>query len=140
MYFIGFIFYVLMALSYCFVDEVYEIINQSYLLAQTLTIIMGLFYLYPLLIFIVIFTCSLKNEKAKRLIESQTKLAASVSVSLGLIGTFQGLTAMVASIAKSMGGSSDMTEKMNAMLSAISSALSAMSYAFLTSILGVTIS
>lgn len=47
MYFIGFIFYVLMALSYCFVDEVYEIINQSYLLAQTLTIIMGLFYLYP---------------------------------------------------------------------------------------------
>ncbi|EDY9315024.1 hypothetical protein GP163_004457 [Salmonella enterica] len=140
MYFIGFIFYVLMALSYCFFDEVYEIINQSYLLAQTLTIIMGLFYLYPLLIFIVIFTCSLKNEKGKRLIESQTKLAASVSVSLGLIGTFQGLTAMVASIAKSMGGSSDMTEKMNAMLSAISSALSAMSYAFLTSILGVTIS
>ncbi|EDW8498256.1 hypothetical protein CRB79_004623 [Salmonella enterica subsp. enterica serovar Enteritidis] len=140
MYLIGFLFYILIVLSYYFVDEIYEIINQSYLLAQALTIIMGVFYLYPLLIFIVIYVCSLKNEKAKKLIESQTKLAASVSVSLGLIGTFQGLTAMVASIAKSMGGNSDMTEKMNAMLSAISSALSAMSYAFLTSILGVTVS
>ncbi|QPR27643.1 hypothetical protein I6G97_14675 [Edwardsiella hoshinae] len=140
MYLVGFLFYALIVFSYYFVDEIYEIINQSYLLAQALTIIMGAFYLYPLLIFIVICACSLKNEKAKKLIDSQTKLAASVSVSLGLIGTFQGLTAMVASIAKSMGGSSDMAEKMNAMLSAISSALSAMSYAFLTSILGVTIS
>lgn len=140
MYLIGFVFYVLTVLSFYFVDEVYEIINQSYLLAQALTIVMGGLYLYPLLIFIVICVCSLKSEKAKKLIDSQTKLAASVSVSVGLIGTFQGLTAMVASIAKSMGGSSDMTEKMNSMLSAISSALSAMSYAFLTSILGVTIS
>ncbi|HGB5296749.1 TPA: hypothetical protein ACIVOJ_004834, partial [Salmonella enterica subsp. diarizonae serovar 61:l,v:z35] len=83
---------------------------------------------------------SLKTEKYKKVIASQTKLAASVSVSLGLIGTFQGLTAMVSSIAKSMGGSSDMAEKMNSMLNAIASALSAMSYAFLTSILGVAVS
>ncbi|HGB6042461.1 TPA: hypothetical protein ACIVWC_004930, partial [Salmonella enterica subsp. diarizonae serovar 61:l,v:z35] len=47
---------------------------------------------------------------------------------------------MVSSIAKSMGGSSDMAEKMNSMLNAIASALSAMSYAFLTSILGVAVS
>ncbi|SPW33109.1 Uncharacterised protein [Edwardsiella tarda] len=140
MYLIGFLFYVLTVLSYYFSDGVYEIVNQSYLLAQTLTIIMGFIYIYPLLIFIAICVFSLKTEKARKLIESQTKLAASVSVSLGLIGTFQGLTAMVASIAKSMGGSNDMAEKMNSMLSAISSALSAMSYAFLTSILGVTVS
>ncbi|HDC1342934.1 TPA: hypothetical protein O7V46_005101, partial [Escherichia coli] len=75
-----------------------------------------------------------------KLIDSQTKIAASVAVSVGLIGTFQGLTAMVSAIASSMGGEGDMSEKMGSMLSAISSALSAMSYAFLTSILGVAVS
>ncbi|EAM2866726.1 hypothetical protein AHS81_23890 [Salmonella enterica] len=140
MYLIGFVFYLLISISYYFVSEINEIINQSYLLAQALTIMMGFIYIYPLVIFLFICLCSLKTEKYKKLIVSQTKLAASVSVSLGLIGTFQGLTAMVSSIAKSMGGSSDMAEKMNSMLNAISSALSAMSYAFLTSILGVAVS
>ncbi|ELE0405025.1 hypothetical protein RC824_004633, partial [Salmonella enterica subsp. enterica serovar Kentucky] len=140
MYYIGFVFYALAFASYFFVNEVYEIINQSYLLAQVLTLIMGGIYLYPLIIFLFICVFSVKTENAKKIIDSQTKLAASVSVSLGLIGTFQGLTAMVSSIAKSMGGSSDMAEKMNSMLNAISAALSAMSYAFLTSILGVAVS
>ncbi|HGP1802072.1 TPA: hypothetical protein ACLGPA_004678 [Salmonella enterica] len=140
MYIIGFFFYVLIAILYCLVSDIKEIINQSYLLAQALTIIMGVVYIYPLFIFIFICLGSLKTEKYKKVIASQTKLAASVSVSLGLIGTFQGLTAMVSSIAKSMGGSSDMAEKMNSMLNAIASALSAMSYAFLTSILGVAVS
>ncbi|EDJ1214271.1 hypothetical protein GFA11_24455, partial [Salmonella enterica subsp. enterica serovar Kentucky] len=139
-YYIGFVFYALAFASYFFVNEVYEIINQSYLLAQVLTLIMGGIYLYPLIIFLFICVFSVKTENAKKIIDSQTKLAASVSVSLGLIGTFQGLTAMVSSIAKSMGGSSDMAEKMNSMLNAISAALSAMSYAFLTSILGVAVS
>ncbi|TOD19776.1 hypothetical protein CGJ69_24615, partial [Vibrio parahaemolyticus] len=62
------------------------------------------------------------------------------AVSLGLIGTFQGLTAMVSSIAASMGGEGDLSEKMGSMIGAISQALSAMSYAFLTSILGVAVS
>ncbi|HCR1994084.1 TPA: hypothetical protein ONC48_004364, partial [Enterobacter hormaechei subsp. steigerwaltii] len=93
-----------------------------------------------LAIFVFICALSKKTDKHKHIIDSQTKIAASVSVSLGLIGTFQGLTAMVSSIASSMGGEGDIAEKMNSMLAAISSALSAMSYAFLTSILGVAVS
>ncbi|MDZ8651840.1 hypothetical protein ACNIV9_25365 [Escherichia coli] len=140
MYFIGFLFYALVVYSYFFIDEIYEIINQSYILARAITIGMGSLYIYPLLIFTCVCLFAKKTEKYKSIVDSQTKLAASVSVSLGLIGTFQGLTAMVSSIAKSMGGEGDMAEKMNSMLSAISSALSAMSYAFLTSIVGVAVS
>ncbi|MFV9261049.1 hypothetical protein [Citrobacter freundii] len=140
MYLIGFLFYIIIALSYCYIDEIYEIVNQSYLLAQSITIGMGVLYIYPLAIFVYICALSKRTDKHKHIIDSQTKIAASVSVSLGLIGTFQGLTAMVSSIASSMGGEGDIAEKMNSMLSAISSALSAMSYAFLTSILGVAVS
>ncbi|EBJ1203096.1 hypothetical protein DO234_22970, partial [Salmonella enterica] len=63
-----------------------------------------------------------------------------VAVSLGLIGTFMGLTDMVSAISGSLGGEGDLAAKMGAMISSISSALTAMSFAFLTSILGVTVS
>ncbi|EII1487419.1 hypothetical protein LGZ29_004596 [Escherichia coli] len=140
MYIIGFIFYLMIVVSYFYVDEIYEIINQSYILAEAITLTMGILYIYPLVIFLFICVFSKKTQKHKKLIDSQTKIAASVAVSVGLIGTFQGLTAMVSAIASSMGGEGDMSEKMGSMLSAISSALSAMSYAFLTSILGVAVS
>ncbi|ASQ15840.1 hypothetical protein [Enterobacter cloacae] len=140
MYLIGFLFYIIVTFSYVYIDEIHEIVNQSYLLAQAITIGMGVLYIYPLAIFVFICTFSKRTDKHKHIIDSQTKIAASVSVSLGLIGTFQGLTMMVSSIASSMGGEGDIEEKMNSMLAAISSALSAMSYAFLTSILGVAVS
>lgn len=63
-----------------------------------------------------------------------------MAVSLGLIGTFMGLTDMVSAISGSLGGEGDLAAKMGAMISSISSALTAMSFAFLTSILGVTVS
>ncbi|ECO9590061.1 hypothetical protein FX348_23805, partial [Salmonella enterica] len=82
----------------------------------------------------------LKARKYYALLATQTKLAASVAVSLGLIGTFMGLTDMVSAISGSLGGEGDLAAKMGAMISSISSALTAMSFAFLTSILGVTVS
>ncbi len=48
MYFIGFLFYALVVYSYFFIDEIYEIINQSYILARAITIGMGSLYIYPL--------------------------------------------------------------------------------------------
>ncbi|QNT49700.1 hypothetical protein IC756_23470 (plasmid) [Escherichia coli] len=104
MYIIGFIFYLMIVVSYFYVDEIYEIINQSYILAEAITLTMGILYIYPLVIFLFICVFSKKTQKHKKLIDSQTKIAASVAVSVGLIGTFQGLTAMVSAIASSMGG------------------------------------
>ncbi|EHV3177930.1 hypothetical protein K0J52_004446, partial [Salmonella enterica] len=79
-----------------------------------------------------------KSYESKLYLTSQAKLAASLSVSLGLIGTFQGLTDMVSTISRSMqSGGDDLVGKMSSMISSISSALASMSYAFITSIFGV---
>lgn len=80
------------------------------------------------------------DKKRLDFLSSQTKLAASICVSLGLIGTFLGLTDMIGSIAGSLSGDGNMAEKMSAMMTSIASALNAMSFAFLTSIVGVTTS
>ncbi|EIM0102811.1 hypothetical protein LMM39_004681, partial [Salmonella enterica] len=78
------------------------------------------------------------SYESKLYLTSQAKLAASLSVSLGLIGTFQGLTDMVSTISRSMqSGGDDLVGKMSSMISSISSALASMSYAFITSIFGV---
>jgi hypothetical protein len=94
--------------------------------------------LYPLGIFLVHLVRRMRDYEYGVYLTSQAKLAASLSVSLGLIGTFQGLTEMVSTISKSMqSGGDDLVERMNVMISSISSALSSMSYAFITSIFGV---
>ncbi|MCY9874828.1 MotA/TolQ/ExbB proton channel family protein [Vibrio barjaei] len=59
---------------------------------------------------------------------------ASVSVSLGLIGTFLGLTTMIQSISSSMGTEGT---SIDTMINSMSHSLDAMAYAFVTSILGV---
>ncbi|EHI9175152.1 hypothetical protein J9S19_004656, partial [Salmonella enterica] len=117
-----------------------NMLTQAVLLAPQITYACGVLFLFPLIIFLCHFFLKMKARKGYILLATQTKLAASVAVSLGLIGTFIGLTDMVSSIAGSLGGDGDMAEKMGAMIASISSALNAMSFAFLTSILGVSVS
>ncbi|RPH29644.1 hypothetical protein EHN07_05435 [Buttiauxella warmboldiae] len=115
-------------------------VEQAVYLAPELTYAMLVLCIYPLMIYLNHLFYKKKTVDNFKLLSTQSKLAASVCVSLGLVGTFQGLTAMVTAIASSMGGDGDVAEKMAGMLSSISSALSAMSYAFLTSIVGVIVS
>ncbi|ECL0732548.1 hypothetical protein GVA55_004576, partial [Salmonella enterica] len=115
-------------------------VNQAAFLAPQITYACGVLFILPLLLFLTHWVFRLKARKYYALLATQTKLAASVAVSLGLIGTFMGLTDMVSAISGSLGGEGDLAAKMGAMISSISSALTAMSFAFLTSILGVTVS
>ncbi|EAZ7462772.1 hypothetical protein CF244_22495, partial [Salmonella enterica] len=115
-------------------------VNQAAFLAPQITYACGVLFILPLLLFLTHWVFRLKARKYYVLLATQTKLAASVAVSLGLIGTFMGLTDMVSAISGSLGGEGDLAAKMGAMISSISSALTAMSFAFLTSILGVTVS
>ncbi|HHC6465477.1 TPA: hypothetical protein ACQYC6_004141 [Vibrio parahaemolyticus] len=140
MYIIGTIVYMVVIFSYYFIGAMTEMINEALVLAPEITYAMLFLYFAPLVIHLYQIVTKKNTTKDLSLIDKQTKLAASVSVSLGLIGTFQGLTAMVSAIAGSLGGDGDMMEKINTMMESISSALAAMSYAFLTSILGVAIS
>ncbi|EAB6842326.1 hypothetical protein XT50_000574 [Salmonella enterica subsp. salamae] len=140
MYFLGLIFYVLTATCYFLFPAIKNMVNQAAFLAPQITYACGLLFILPLLLFLTHVVFRLKARRYYVLLATQTKLAASVAVSLGLIGTFMGLTDMVSAIAGSLGGEGDLAAKMGAMISSISSALTAMSFAFLTSILGVAVS
>ncbi|EAR9310710.1 hypothetical protein E4N04_20080 [Salmonella enterica] len=140
MYFLGLIFYVLTATCYLLFPAIKNMVNQAAFLAPQITYACGLLFILPLLLFLTHIMFRLKARRYYVLLATQTKLAASVAVSLGLIGTFMGLTDMVSAIAGSLGGEGDLAAKMGAMISSISSALTAMSFAFLTSILGVAVS
>ncbi|HDC1416933.1 TPA: hypothetical protein O7U53_000726 [Salmonella enterica] len=140
MYFLGLIFYVLTATCYLLFPAIKNMVNQAAFLVPQITYACGLLFILPLLLFLTHIVFRLKARRYYVLLATQTKLAASVAVSLGLIGTFMGLTDMVSAIAGSLGGEGDLAAKMGAMISSISSALTAMSFAFLTSILGVAVS
>lgn len=140
MYYLGLFFYAATLLACFLLQSVREMVQQCLLLAPEISYTMIGIYIYPLVIFLFhrLFN---KNKKSNyTLLSNQTKLSASVTVSLGLIGTFIGLTGMITAISASLGGEGDVSEKMNAMISSISMALNSMSFAFLTSILGVSIS
>ncbi|EKS3673954.1 hypothetical protein QL374_003891 [Salmonella enterica] len=140
MYFLGLVFYILTAVCYLLFPAIKNMVNQAAFLAPQITYACGVLFILPLLLFLTHWVFRLKARKYYVLLATQTKLAASVAVSLGLIGTFMGLTDMVSAISGSLGGEGDLAAKMGAMISSISSALTAMSFAFLTSILGVTVS
>ena len=140
MYIFSFIIYALTLISYFSFPAIKNMVNQAVLLAPQITYACGFLLIFPFIIFLCHFVFKLKSRKYYSLLATQTKLAASVAVSLGLIGTFIGLTDMVSAIAGSLGGDGDISAKMGAMIGSISSALSAMAFAFLTSILGVAVS
>ncbi|MEX6038226.1 hypothetical protein [Providencia hangzhouensis] len=140
MYYLGLFFYAATFLACFLLQSVREMVQQCLLLAPEISYTMIGIYIYPLVIFLFhrLFN---KNKKSNyTLLSNQTKLSASVTVSLGLIGTFIGLTGIYHPTPASLGGEGDVSEKMNAMISSISMALNSMSFAFLTSILGVSIS
>lgn len=140
MYYIGLFFYAATFIACFLLQSVREMVQQCLLLAPEISYTMIGIYIYPLIIFLFHRLFNKNKQSNYTLLSNQTKLSASVTVSLGLIGTFIGLTGMITAISASLGGEGDISEKMNAMISSISMALNSMSFAFLTSILGVSIS
>lgn len=140
MYYIGLFFYAATFIACFLLKSVREMVQQCLLLAPEISYTMIGIYIYPLIIFLFHRVFNKNKQSNYTLLSNQTKLSASVTVSLGLIGTFIGLTGMITAISASLGGEGDISEKMNAMISSISMALNSMSFAFLTSILGVSIS
>lgn len=140
MYILGYVVYLLVAFSCFKIKFINDYINEGISLAPEIVFGMLFFLSLPLFVFTYHVFKKKKDERSKNALEKFSKLASSVSVSLGLIGTFIGLTQMVTAIASSMMGTGDLTERMSMMLGSISGALSSMSYAFLTSIIGVTVS
>lgn len=140
MYYIGLFFYAVTFLACFLFQGIGEMVLQCIELAPEISYAMIGIYIYPLVIFLCHKVFKQNTQGHYVFLSNQTKLSASVTVSLGLIGTFIGLTGMITAISASLSGDGDVSEKMGAMISSISMALNSMSFAFLTSILGVSIS
>ena len=101
---LGVFVYVSPILGYFFVEQIHQMITQALKLAFELTAAMMALYLYPFGIFMNHIYNRNFSLKAKNTLTLQSQVASSVVVSLGLIGTFQGLTMMVTEISRSVGG------------------------------------
>lgn len=137
MYIFGLVFYVGLPAALASFESSGEFIKTTFNLAPEIAYMITVAYVYPLLVFILCFF--MKNSRIANVVyfRSQVDLASTLAVSFGLIGTFIGLAEMIGGIAAGMGAEGDFATKMNSLLTAISSALDSMSFAFLTSILGI---
>jgi EAL domain-containing protein (putative c-di-GMP-specific phosphodiesterase class I) len=113
-----------------------DFISTTYSLSPEITVLILIGYCYPLILFAFSYFVS-KEGITRKFFQSQVVLGTTLCVSLGLIGTFIGLSSMVASISSGMNADGDFSEKINTLLASIGTSLDAMSLAFLTSILGV---
>jgi EAL domain-containing protein (putative c-di-GMP-specific phosphodiesterase class I) len=137
MHLIGLLFYIGVPIFAYYVDAAREFIVTSFNLSPEITVLIGIAYVYPLTVFLMSVVFNNKGFANINYFRSQVTLSSTLAVSFGLIGTFIGLSQMIAGIAAGMGAYGDFTTKMTSLLGAISVALDSMSLAFLTSILGV---
>lgn len=118
-------------------DYTRDFLVNTYLLSPEITILIGIGYLYPFILYFIgkVFRSSVCFSR--KFYITHVSMSGNFCVSLGLIGTFIGLSSMVAAIASGMNAGGDFSEQIGALLQSIGSSLDAMSLAFLTSILGV---
>lgn len=138
MHYLGYIIYALVVSSFFFVDAVKDLIVVSYELATEITVACIAIAFYPPLKFFYYHIRGFNDKVSYERYCSVSTTCGNTVVSLGLIGTFIGLTQMIEKIAGAIGqegGSID--EQIALIMTAIGESLGAMSFAFLTSIMGV---
>lgn len=141
MKYFGYVLFAAIFLLVAFMPAARAFFLESWSLAPEITALVAIAYIYvvALTILVTVFPDLIKDRPS--LYDTHLKMACSVMVSLGLVGTFLGLVEMIAGIARALGGEdSDFAARMVLLLEAIASSLGAMSFAFMTSILGVGIS
>ena len=137
MYLFGILVYIALPLASATFDSSAEFMANTFALAPEIAYMITVAYFYPLVIFFLGMLLKKTKVATLKYFDSQSILASTLAVSFGLIGTFIGLAEMIGGIAAGMGAEGDFATKMNSLLTAISSALDSMSFAFLTSILGI---
>ena len=136
MYFLGILLSIGAPILLMLTESGISFLLTTYALSPEITVLIVIGYLYPLLLFA--FSYFFRRDMiSKKFYQSQVSLSSTLCVSLGLIGTFIGLSSMVASISSGMNADGDFNSKINTLLLSIGSSLDSMSLAFLTSILGV---
>lgn len=141
MKYIGYVLFAAIFALVAFMPAARVFFLDSWGLAPEITALVAIAYIYLVGLTVVVSLFPNVSKHTSSLYDTHLKMACSVMVSLGLVGTFLGLVDMIAGIASALsGGESDFSARMVLLLEAISSSLGAMSFAFMTSILGVGIS
>lgn len=138
MYYFGFISYAVLVGGAFFIPALHSYFAEIFEKAGSIASLVTFFFMYPLTIFTAHFIRKQRNLNSLEFLKSQFAISTNTCVSLGLIGTFLGLTQMIEHIATAMNSDAgEMTERIQVMISGISASLGSMSFAFVTSILGV---
>ncbi|MDK9790738.1 hypothetical protein [Vibrio sp. D431a] len=138
MHFIGYLIYAAVVAAFFYVDKVHEQITMAYELATEIVIGCLVMGVLPLLVFFIFHVSRKRELQYKQTFATISGACASIVVSLGLIGTFVGLTDMITQIAGAVGAKGgSVEEQISGIMVAIGSSLDAMAFAFLTSVMGV---
>lgn len=141
MHYIGYITYLAVTLSIFFVPAAQTLVLMSYKLATEITVGCLGIAAYPLIQFAYYHVRGLREKVHFERMCSVANTCGNTVVSLGLIGTFVGLTKMIEKIAGAIGGEGgNLDEQIALIMTAIGESLDAMSFAFLTSVMGVAAS
>ncbi|MGL5335437.1 MAG: hypothetical protein ACRC9R_04745 [Enterovibrio sp.] len=141
MKYIGYVLFLALILGFLLFGPAQTFYKESLDLAPEITILVSVSYGYVILLTILLSLFPNLSGNRPVTYENHIKMACSVMVSLGLVGTFIGLVDMISGIGKALSGDdTDFAAQMAALLKAISDSLGAMAFAFMTSILGVGVS
>lgn len=141
MKYIGYLLFILIFVCVFFVQSAKVFFIDSFELAPEITVLVSVCYIYIVFLTIILSLFPRLLTDRIAVYDSHIKMTCSVMVSLGLVGTFLGLVDMISGIGAALSGEeSDFGKRMAALLGAISTSLGAMSFAFMTSILGVGVS
>ncbi|PSV00883.1 hypothetical protein [Photobacterium kishitanii] len=140
MIYIGYLIYAAVIAAICGIPSVTEMILTSYNLATEITAACGVLALYPPALLFYYQVRKFNDEAHEDTFNAVVTMCSGTVVSLGLIGTFIGLTQMIEKIAGAIGGGGgqSMEEQIAGVMAAISASLNSMSFAFLTSVMGVS--
>lgn len=141
MYIIGYLLYAATIAAIVYIPTVTDLVTVSYKLATEIVLGCGIMSIYPILLFTYYLVMGKRGQKEKAFFTTITTNCANIVVSLGLIGTFVGLTRMIDQISGAVsGGSGSVDEQIAGIMVAIGNSLNSMSFAFLTSVMGVAAS
>lgn len=141
MYYIGYLIYAVVIGAIVFLPAAKDLVVTAYALATEITVGCLVVAALPALQFGYYHARGFKGQFYYERLVSVSNTSGNTVVSLGLIGTFVGLTNMIAKIASAIGGEGgSMDEQIALIMSAIGESLDAMSFAFLTSVMGVAAS
>lgn len=141
MHYIGYLIYSLVIIAIVFIPAANTLVVTSFNLAPEITLGCLVVASYPPLQFLYYHLRGFKEKIHFERMCSVSQTCGNTVVSLGLIGTFVGLTAMIEKIAGAIGGEGgSLDEQIAIIMTAIGESLDAMSFAFLTSVMGVAAS